>query len=149
MQIRRSVGQLLQDKGSAIWAVQPGATVFEALGLMAQRNVGALLVREGKRLVGIFSERDYARKVILLGHASRDLAVRDVMSSDLVTVTPEQGLDDCMELMTHHRIRHLPVVTTDGELAGIVSIGDVVKAVMAEQSFQIEQMRDYISGTSA
>ncbi|MBW7916511.1 MAG: CBS domain-containing protein [Trueperaceae bacterium] len=146
MQVRRSVGQLLQDKGSSVWTVSPGATVFDALGLMADKNVGALIVTEAGRVVGIFSERDYARKVILQGHASRELAVRDIMTTRLVTVAPEQGLHDCMELMTEHRVRHLPVLDQGGALLGVVSIGDVVKAVMAEQSFLIEQLQTYISG---
>ncbi len=146
VQVTRSVGQLLQDKGSSVWTVSPGATVFEALGLMADRNVGALLVTDGGGVVGIFSERDYARKVVLHGHASREVAVRDIMTTRLVTVSPEQGLHDCMELMTQHRVRHLPVIDQDGHLAGVVSIGDVVKAVMAEQSFLIEQLQAYIGG---
>jgi len=146
MQVRRSVGQLLQDKGSSVWTVSPGATVFDALGLMADKNVGALIVTEAGRVVGIFSERDYARKVILQGHASRELAVREIMTTRLVTVAPEQGLHDCMELMTEHRVRHLPVLDQGGALLGVVSIGDVVKAVMAEQSFLIEQLQTYISG---
>lgn len=146
MQVGRTVGQLLQDKGSAVWSVSPSMTVFEALGRMAEKNVGALVVLDGDRLAGIFSERDYARKVILHGHASRDVAVADVMTSPVVTVTPEQNLADCMELMTNRRIRHLPVVGDAGRVTGVVSIGDVVKAVMAEQAFLIEQLQTYIQG---
>lgn len=146
MQVRRTVAQLLQDKGSSVWAVAPSATVFEALGLMAEKNVGALLVIEDRRLAGIFSERDYARKVILHGRASKEMAVRDVMTAAVVTVSPEQGLHDCMELMTRHRVRHLPVIDQDANLVGVVSIGDVVKAMMAEQAFLIEQLQAYIQG---
>ncbi len=148
MQISRTVAQVLQDKGSSIWAVAPEATVFAALGLMAEHNVGALVVVDEGRLVGIFSERDYARKVVLQGHASREIAVSAIMTSPVVSVTPEQGLHDCMELMTTHRVRHLPVLDQDGSLAGIVSIGDVVKAEMAEQEFLIEQLQSYIQGVS-
>lgn len=146
MQVRRTVRQLLQEKGFAVWAISPDATVFEALEQMAEKNVGSLVVIEDGEIVGIFSERDYARKVILHGHASRDLKVRAVMSDSLITVGPEQNLSDCMRLMTNHRIRHLPVLE-DGRQIGVVSIGDVVKAVMAEQEFLIEQLQDYIAGT--
>lgn len=144
MQVRRTVGQLLQEKGSSVWGIAPDATVFAALEVMAERNIGALMVISDGRLVGVFSERDYARKVILHGHASRELAVSAIMTSPVVTVTPEQGLHDCMELMTEHRVRHLPVLGEDGKLLGVVSIGDVVKAVMAEQAFLIEQLHAYI-----
>lgn len=146
MQVRRTVRQLLQEKGFAVWSISPDATVFEALQQMAEKNVGSLVVVERGEPVGMFSERDYARKVILHGHASRDLAVRAVMSDALVTVGPEQNLSDCMRLMTDHRVRHLPVLE-NGRQIGVISIGDVVKAVMAEQEFLIEQLQSYISGT--
>lgn len=148
MQVRRTVRQLLQEKGHAVWSIHPDATVFEALEQMAARNVGSLVVIEGGVIVGIFSERDYARKVILHGHASRDLKVRSVMSTDLITVGPEQNLSDCMNLMTEHRVRHLPVLE-EGKQIGVVSIGDVVKAVVAEQEFLIEQLQEYISGATS
>ena len=147
MQVRRTVRQLLQDKGFEVWSIRPEATVFEALEQMADKNVGSLVVIEDGAIVGIFSERDYARKVILHGHASRDLKVRAVMSTDLVTVEPEQNLSDCMRLMTEHRVRHLPVLE-HGKQIGVVSIGDVVKAVVAEQEFLIGQLQDYISGAT-
>lgn len=147
MQVRRTVRQLLQEKGFAVWSIHPDATVFAALEEMAEKNVGSLVVIENDEIVGIFSERDYARKVILHGHASRELKVRSVMSDHLVTVGPEQDLSDCMRLMTDNRVRHLPVLE-DGRQIGVVSIGDVVKAVMAEQEFLIEQLQDYISGTT-
>lgn len=146
MQVRRTVRQLLQEKGFAVWSISPDATVFEALQQMAEKNVGSLVVVERGEPVGIFSERDYARKVILHGHASRELEVRAVMSDGLVTVGPEQNLSDCMRLMTDHRVRHLPVLE-NGRQIGVISIGDVVKAVMAEQEFLIEQLQSYISGT--
>ena len=147
MQARRTVRQLVQDKGAAVHTVSPDTTVFGALEVMAERDVGALVVVDEGGVAGVFSERDYARKVILLGRGSRDLPVRDVMTRVVVTVTPEQTVADCMQLMTEHRIRHLPVLE-EGRLAGIVSIGDVVKAVMSEQEFLIEQLQEYISGSA-
>lgn len=145
MHVRRTVRQLLQDKGYAIWSIHPDATVFEALEVMADKDVGSLVVVDGSAVVGIFSERDYARKVILHGHASRDLKVRAIMTEHLVTVGPEHTLADCMKLMTQHRVRHLPVLE-DARQIGVVSIGDVVKAVMAEQEFLIDQLQSYIGG---
>lgn len=145
MQVRRTVRQLLQDKGHTVWSVHPDASVLEALKLMADKNVGSLVVMQGSTVVGVFTERDYARKVILLGRASRDLAVREIMTSELVTVAPDATLSDCMRLMTENRVRHLPVME-DGHQIGLVSIGDVVKAVMAEQQFLIDQLQKYIQG---
>ena len=145
MHVRRTVRQLLQDKGHAIWSIHPDETVFEALRVMADKDVGSLVVVDGAAVVGIFSERDYARKVILHGHASRDLKVRAIMTSDLVTVGPDQTLADCMRLMTDNRVRHLPVIE-NGSQVGVISIGDVVKAVMAEQEFLIDQLQSYIGG---
>lgn len=129
---------------TAIHAVEPGVTVFDALRVMATHNIGAVLVSEGARLVGIFSERDYARKVALLGKASRDLAVSEVMTSDVVTVAPWWTADQCMALMTERRVRHLPVFDGD-RLVGLVSIGDVVRAVLAEQQRTIEELEHYIT----
>jgi len=140
-----TVGQLLRTKGTEIWSVSKDASVYDALALMARHDVGALPVLEGGELVGIVSERDYARKVILKGRASRETRVDEVMSRDVVTVAPERTMQECMERMTEHRIRHLPVVR-DGGLIGIVSIGDVVKATIAEQAFLIDQLRSYIQG---
>lgn len=145
MHVRRTVRQLLQDKGHTIWSIHPDETVFEALRVMADKDVGSLVVVDGAAVVGIFSERDYARKVILHGHASRDLKVRAIMTSDLVTVGPDQTLADCMRLMTDNRVRHLPVIE-NGAQVGVISIGDVVKAVMAEQEFLIDQLQSYIGG---
>jgi len=140
-----TVGQLLRTKGGDIWSVSKDASVYDALALMARHDVGALPVLEGGELVGIVSERDYARKVILKGRASRETRVDEVMSRDVVTVAPDRTMQECMERMTERRIRHLPVVR-DGELIGIVSIGDVVKATIAEQAFLIDQLRSYIQG---
>ena len=138
-----SVSQLLQDKGGGVLSVTPGTSVFDALKLMAEKNVGALLVMEGGALRGIMSERDYARKVILLGKSSQDIAVRDIMSDKVVTVSPAQTVDECMALMTDRRIRPLPVVD-NGRVTGVLSIGDLVKAVIAEQQQTIQQLESYI-----
>ena len=141
----KTVAQLLRGKGQDVLSVAPEASVFDALTVMADKNVGALLVVEGGRLVGIFSERDYARKVILKGKASKEIAVREIMTSHVLYVRPEQTIDDCMALMTDKRVRHLPVLEHD-RLVGVISIGDVVKAIIAEQEFMIEQLQNYITG---
>lgn len=139
------VEQLLADKGRQIHSVRPDQTVLEALEALAEHNIGALAVVENGRLAGIFSERDYARKVILQGRASRDTLVQDSMTADVITVSPADNMRVCMTLMTDKRIRHLPVLDGD-RLVGMISVGDVVKAVMAEQRFLIEQMESYIRG---
>ena len=141
----KSVAQLLQVKGHEVLFVSPGISVFEALHVMADRNVGALLVVEEGRLAGIFSERDYARKVVLHGKASREVPVREIMTSNVLYVRPEQTIDECMALMTDRRVRHLPVID-EGQLVGVISIGDVVKAIIDEQGFMIEQLQSYITG---
>jgi CBS domain-containing protein len=139
----KTVRQLLQAKGREVHSVAPDARVFDALKLMAERNVGALVVLEGTRLAGIFSERDYARKVILLGKSSHDIPVREIMTAKVITVNPGQSVEECMALMTEKRIRHLPV--TEGErLVGMLSIGDLVKEVIAEQEQTIKQLESYI-----
>lgn len=140
-----TVAQVLRNKGHQVWSVAPDTSVFEALRKMADHGVGALLVMDGNALAGIVSERDYARKVILMGRASRDTPVRDVMSEDVVTVTPENTMQDCMARMTEHHIRHLPVLR-DGMVIGVISIGDVVKATISEQAFLIDQLQRYIQG---
>ena len=140
------VSQFLEKKGHDVWWVAPETTVFDALQLMANKKVGALLVLEEDSLVGVFSERDYARKVILKGKSSKDTPVRDIMSTKIVCVAPNQSTEECMSLMTEKRVRHLPVM--DGEnLIGIISIGDVVKAVIADREDVIEQLEHYITGT--
>jgi CBS domain-containing protein len=139
----KTVSQLLQAKGREVHSIAPDATVFDALKLMADRNVGALVVLEDGRLVGIFSERDYARKVILLGKSSHDIPVRAIMTAKVITVQPGRSVEECMALMTEKRIRHLPV--TEGErLVGVLSIGDLVKEVIAEQEQTIKQLESYI-----
>jgi CBS domain-containing protein len=141
----KNVGHILQDKGSETWCVVPDASVYEALEIMADKNVGALVVVEHGRIVGILSERDYARKVILAGFGSKEMTVAEIMTPDPITVGPDASVTECMELMTDNRFRHLPVVV-DGDLVGVISIGDVVLAVIAEQRFLIAQLESYITG---
>ena len=141
----KTVAQLLRAKGHDVLSISPEAFVFEALKVMAEKNVGALLVVEGERLVGVFSERDYARKVILKGKASKEIPVREIMTSHVLYVRPEQTIEECMALMTDKRVRHLPVLEEE-RLVGVISIGDVVKAIIAEQEFMIEQLQNYITG---
>ena len=139
----KTVTQLLQAKGREIHTISPDARVFDALKLMAEKNVGALVVTESGRLAGILSERDYARKVILLSKSSHEIAVREIMTAKVITVQPGQTVEQCMALMTEKRIRHLPV--TEGEkLIGVLSIGDLVKEVIAEQEQTIKQLESYI-----
>ena len=139
----KTVKQLLQAKGSEIHTIAPGARVFDALKVMAEKDVGALVVVENGKLAGIISERDYARKVILHGKSSHEMEVREIMTAKVVTVQPAQTVEYCMALMTNRRIRHLPV--TDGEqLVGVLSIGDLVKEVIAEQEQTIKQLESYI-----
>jgi len=139
----KSLKQLLNAKGHHVHSIRPDAKVIEALQLMAQKDIGALLVTDGSRVVGILSERDYARKVILQGKSSHDIPVREIMTSGVVTVDPSKSIEDCMALMTQRRIRHLPVCEGD-KLVGIVSIGDLVKEVIAEQEQTIRQLESYI-----
>lgn len=139
----KTVSQLLQGKGSNVWSVSPDSSVFDALKLMADKNCGALLVMAGGKLRGILSERDYARKVILLGKSSHDLAVSDIMSDKVVCVGPAQTVDECMALMTSKRIRHLPVLE-GGRVIGVLSVGDLVKAVIEQQQQTIQQLESYI-----
>ncbi len=141
----KTVRSLLQTKGHAVWTIAPDATVYQALRVMADKNVGALLVLEGGELVGIISERDYARKVALRGQTAHSTFVRDIMTTDVVSIHPDQTVEECMALMTDKRIRHLPVVA-DGRLMGVISIGDVVKSIITEQGFMIEQLTSYIVG---
>jgi CBS domain-containing protein len=141
-----TVRRILDQKSPAIWSVALQATVYEALSLLADRNIGALLVLDGEKLVGMFSERDYARKVILLNKTSRDTPVSAIMSREVVSVGPDQSIVDCMDLMTEKHIRHLPVIE-EGKPIGVISIGDVVKGMLEEKEFLIAQMSNYIAGT--
>ncbi len=139
------VRSILASKGSAIWSVTPQATVYEALMLLAEKDVGALPVVSEGRLAGIFSERDYARKVALMGRSSKEMLVAEIMTEDVITITPDHTIDECMRIVTEHRIRHLPVVEGD-QLVGIVSIGDLVNAIISAQAETIEHLSNYISG---
>lgn len=141
-----TVQKVLQAKGRDVWSIAPDALVYEALEMMAAKDVGALLVLEGRRLVGIFSERDYARKVILLGKSSKRVPVRDLMARQVVLVSPEETVDTCMKLMTAKRVRHLPVLDNE-KLVGIVTIGDVVKQIIFDQGFTIQQLERYITSS--
>lgn len=141
----KTVGDLLKVKGHRVWSVAPSSTVLDALRLMAEKDIGALAVLDGSSLVGIFSERDYARKIILEGRSSSTTAVSEVMTSKVAVVDPSRTVEEAMALMTDKRLRHLPVVA-EGKLAGIVSIGDLVKGIISEQSFVIAQLEDYIYG---
>jgi len=141
-----TVGEILRDKGNQVLSTAPDATVYEALQLMAQKDVGALLVMERSRLVGIFSERDYARRLVLRGKFSKSTAVREVMTEDVLTVSPSDGVEQCMDVMTRRRIRHLPVVERDA-VVGVISIGDLVKAVISDQRFTIGVLEQYITGS--
>ena len=136
--------QLLASKGSQVWSISPDATVYEGLTLMAEKNIGALLILERDRPVGIMSERDYARKIILEGRSSRDTKIRSIMTTRLVWVHPNDSVEQAMTLMTRERIRHLPVMDEDRVL-GLVSIGDLVKAMIDQQQFTIEQLERYIT----
>ena len=143
--MQKTVANIIDDKGHDLWSIDADASVYQALEEMAARNVGALLVMSDGKLVGILSERDYARKVILVDRGSRDTTVVEIMTSDLVTVASVTTVSSCMQLMTDRRIRHLPVVD-DEDLVGIISIGDVVRAVIDEQKFLIDQLESYIKG---
>jgi CBS domain-containing protein len=140
------VRNILQTKGTDIWSVGPDDTVYEALTMMAEKNIGAVLVMDKGRLVGILSERDYARKVDLLGKKAADTPVREIMTGRVLCVNPEQTMEECMALMTDKRVRHLPVVE-GRQVVGVVSIGDVVKSIISHQEFLIEQLENYITGT--
>ncbi|HTT39981.1 MAG TPA: CBS domain-containing protein [Burkholderiales bacterium] len=139
----KTIQEILQAKSHKLLSISPDASVFDALKVMAEKEVGALVVLDGERLAGIFSERDYARKVILHGKSSKDTAVREIMTPKVICVRPDQSVEDCMALMTDKRVRHLPVLA-DKKVIGVISIGDVVKAVISEQKFMIEQLEHYI-----
>ena len=139
------VSDLLNEKGRHVWPLTPEATVYEAIDEMAQKGVGALLVMEGERLVGIVSERDYTRKVILKGKASREIQVREIMSHPVICARPEFTVEQTMVLMTEKRIRHLPVVVEE-KVVGVISIGDVVRGIIDDKEFDIQQLRNYIIG---
>jgi CBS domain-containing protein len=140
-----TISEILNHKGTNVWFISPEATVFEAIQMMSDKNVGALLVTEGEKLVGIISERDYTRKVVLKGKSSRETAVREILSGRVIHASPESTVEECMRLMTDHRIRHLPVLE-EGRVVGIVSIGDLVNWIICAQTTRISQLQTYIAG---
>ena len=140
-----TIKQILDTKGYAVWSIHPQESVFAAIQQMAEKEVGALVVLEGDAVVGIISERDYARKVTLKGRSDRETAVQDIMTPDVIFVRLDQSIEECMSIVTERRIRHLPVLDNE-RLVGIISIGDLVKTIIAEQQFIIEQLEHYISG---
>lgn len=145
MNISGNAGTILSQKGRQVYSISPVATVFEAIQLMADKNVGALLVTSEEKLVGVISERDYTRKVALKGKSSRETKVMEIISSPVVSATPNHSVEECMRLMTSNRVRHLPILEGD-KLVGIVSIGDLVNWIISAQDATIEQLKSYIAG---
>ncbi len=145
--MKTKVRDILSTKGGTVWSVTPETPVVGALKLMAEKNVGAVLVCRGETVVGVLSERDYARKVVLRGKSSKDTPVENVMTSRVIFVRPDQTTDDCLALMTVKHVRHLPVIEA-GDLVGIISIGDVVKSIVADKDHTIEQLKNYINGAT-
>jgi CBS domain-containing protein len=139
------VRDILTTKGNEVWSIGPDESVYDAMKLMAEKGIGALLVMEGAKVVGVISERDYARKVILQGRASRTTRVREIMTVQVLYADPDQNIEECMALMTEKRVRHLPVMDK-GQVVGVISIGDLVKSIITEQKFIIEQLERYITG---
>ena len=140
-----TVRMILKNKGNYVWSLPPERTVYEAISMMAEKSVGTIVILSGEQLVGIISERDYARKVVLKGKLSKETLVSEIMSSPVTTVDPDRTADECMRLMTEKRIRHLPVMD-QGKLVGVVSIGDLVKAIVSVQAETIQYLSDYIGG---
>jgi CBS domain-containing protein len=143
--LMHTVRELLREKGSQVWTIGPQATVYEALQLMAAKNIGSLVVLEHGKVAGVFTERDYARKVALQGRSSKTTTIAELMTSDVLYVSPDDTIENCMALMTDKRLRHLPVMD-GGKLAGLVSIGDVVKVIISEHKFTIRELERYITG---
>jgi CBS domain-containing protein len=140
-----AVHHILDQKGHQVWSVHPGDTVYEAIKMMAEKDVGALMVLDGSKIVGIVTERDYARNVFLKGRGSPQTLVGDIMACNVACVKPDRSIEECMAIMTARRVRHLPVISGD-ELLGIVSIGDLVKSIISDREFEIEQLAHYIRG---
>ena len=141
----QTIRDILKVKGTDVWCVEPDATVFDALRRMAEKEVGALVVTEGAQVVGLISEREYAPKVVLQGRTSPTTLVKEIMISPVIYIHRDQAIEECMSLMTEKRTRHLPVIE-DGKLVGLISIGDIVKSIIADQRFLIEQLIRYVSG---
>ncbi len=141
----KTIKDLIKVKGHQVWSIEPSATVYKAIEFMADKEVGALMVVEGTKLVGVISERDYTRKVMLKGRSSKDTQVTEIMTKRVMYAQPEQSVEECMALMTEKRVRHLPIMDGD-QLLGVVSIGDLVKSIIEEQRFTIELLERYISG---
>ncbi len=148
MNANGTISEILNEKGTNVWSINPEATVFDAIQLMSDKNIGALLVTDGERLVGIITERDYTRKVALKGKSSKQTAVKEIISGQVIQVTPEHTVEDCMRLMTTHKVRHLPVVE-NGRIAGVISIGDLVNWTISAQTSTIHQLQTYIAGYPA
>lgn len=146
MKTHYPISSILANKTSAVWSIEPEATVFEAIKFMAEKDIGSLVVLAGGRLAGVFTERDYTRKVALQGKTSKETRVREIIPHEVITIAPDDSVEDCMRLMTEHRVRHLPVVEGD-QVIGIVSIGDLVNWIISTQKAHIEQMEQYISGS--
>lgn len=140
-----TIGEILAHKGNQVWSISPEAMVFDAIHLMAEKNIGALLVTESNRLLGILTERDYTRKVALKGKSSKQTAVKEILSGQVIHVSPDHTVEDCMRLMTDHRVRHLPVLESD-RIVGVISIGDLVNWIITAQMSTIHQLQTYISG---
>jgi CBS domain-containing protein len=142
------ISSVLIHKSSALWSVAPETTVFEAIKLMADKNIGSLLVLSGSKLAGLFTERDYTRKIALHGKSSKETRVGEIIPAEVITVTPDDSVEECMRQMTNHRVRHLPVVE-GSNVIGIISIGDLVNWIISTQNAHIEQMEQYITGSAA
>jgi CBS domain-containing protein len=140
-----AINEILDHKGGQVWTIAPDATVFEAIQMMSEKNIGALLVTEREKLIGVISERDYTRKVALKGKTSKELKVREILSDHVLSVTPRHTIEECMRLMTENRVRHLPVLDAE-KITGVVSIGDLVNWIISAQSTTIRQLETYISG---
>lgn len=140
-----TISEILSHKGNLVWTVSPDMMVFDAIQMMADKNIGALLVTEAEKLVGIMTERDYTRKVALKGKSSKQTAVREIISGEVIRAQPDNTVEECMRLMTEHRIRHLPVLEA-GKIVGVISIGDLVNWIISAQSSTIHQLQTYISG---
>jgi CBS domain-containing protein len=145
MQIYDTIRDVLKRKGQDVWSIAPESSVYQAIEMMAERHVGALLVITNERLIGIISERDYARKVVLKGRSSKETRIDEIMTSPVIFVEPHRGVEDCMKLMTDNRIRHLPVIE-DQKVVGVVSIGDLVNWIISAQDHTIQQLQNYITG---